>query len=228
MNGAAQPRDLDALAAYERWAETYPPTAHNPLMRVEQRVMLESLPDVQGACVLDLACGSGRYTRLALERGASRVVAADFSPAMLRKVTGASRVRAGLTSLPFATRTFDLVVSGLAVGHASDLQTCLRESARVLKNSGVLLYSDFHPEAARAGLTRSFKDVDGVTCTVPSNHYDVAAHRTAAATAGFEIEVVHELRVGTDLREEFAGCEEFYRRCAGLALVLVVRARRIR
>ena len=38
------------------------------------------------------------------------------------------------------------------------LHRWMGEIARVLNGGGVLLYSDFHPEAARAGLTRSFKD----------------------------------------------------------------------
>ncbi len=37
----------------------------------------------------------------------------------------------------------------------------------MLKVGGVLLYSDFHPEAARAGLTRSFKDALNRSFTVP-------------------------------------------------------------
>jgi malonyl-CoA O-methyltransferase len=221
-------REPDALAAYERWADSYPPTAHNPLMRVEQQAMLAHMPDVRGARVLDLACGSGRYARLLAERGAAQVVAADFSPAMLRQVTGAQRVRASLTNLPFASGVFEVVVSGLAIGHAADLQACLAEVARVLKPGGVLLYSDFHADAAQAGLTRSFRDSASRAVTVPSRHLDVAGQRIAAGNAGFAIETLRELRAGSDLREEFPGSASFYQRCAGVALVLVVRARRMR
>ncbi len=34
----------ETLAAYERWAPLYPPTAHNPLMRAEQHAMLDHWP----------------------------------------------------------------------------------------------------------------------------------------------------------------------------------------
>src|ERR1700748_439160 len=60
------------LTAYERWAPLYPPVAHNPLMRVEQHAMLEAWPDMAGKRVLDLACGSGRYSNLLLEANAAQ------------------------------------------------------------------------------------------------------------------------------------------------------------
>jgi len=75
------------LQAYERWAPIYPPVAHNPLMRAEQQAMLERLPALAGRRVLDLACGSGRYSRLLLEAHAGRVVALDFCIPMLRQST---------------------------------------------------------------------------------------------------------------------------------------------
>src|SRR6186713_2016600 len=125
-------KTLTTLEAYERWAPTYPPEPHNPLMRAEQEALLSHLPDVAGRRALDLACGSGRYARILAAAGATQVVAADFSMAMLARVTTGYRVRADLASLPFADGSFDLVLSGLAIGHAANLSTCLREIARVL------------------------------------------------------------------------------------------------
>ena len=74
--------------AYERWAPLYPPFAHNPLMRAEQSAMLELWPDVRGRRVLDLACGSGRYSRLLMEHRAAQVVAMDDCAAMLADWAG--------------------------------------------------------------------------------------------------------------------------------------------
>src|SRR5262249_43811988 len=152
------PPDMqETLEAYERWAPHYPAAPHNPLMRIEQQAMLEHWPSIAGRRVLDLACGSGRYSQLLAHGDAASVVSLDFSEGMLRSVSGAFRVRASLMSLPFAPNAFGAVISGLAVGHANDLGQWMVEIARVLERDGVLLYSDFHPEAARAGLTRSFK-----------------------------------------------------------------------
>jgi malonyl-CoA O-methyltransferase len=89
-----------------------------------------------------------------------------------------------------------------------------------------VLYSDFHPEAARAGLPRSFKDEDGRVHTVPHNSFEVSSQAAAAAEAGLLVEKVRELRVGMEICEPFSGSEAFYRQWHGLPLVLIVRARK--
>jgi ubiquinone/menaquinone biosynthesis C-methylase UbiE len=214
------------LAAYERWAPLYPPTAHNPLMRAEQQAMVEHWPPVAGKHALDLACGTGRYSRLLAEAKAAQVVAMDFCVPMLRQVSAAARVCGSMMQLPFASQAFDVVISGLALGHAGNVHEWMGEVSRVLKSGGTLLYSDFHPEAARAGLPRSFKDQNDRTWTVPHRGYEVAAQREAASAAGLVVEVVREVRVGFELQEPFHNSDEFYRRWNGLPIVLVVRARK--
>ncbi len=214
------------LEAYERWAPAYPPIAHNPLMRAEQRSMSELWPQVTGSCVLDLACGSGRYAQLLLAGGAAHVVALDFCLPMLDQVCDATRVRASMMRLPFRDAVFDHVICGLALGHVSGLQAWMREVARVLRAGGTFLYSDFHPEAARAGMTRSFKDEHNATWTVPHEIHELAAQQQALSIAGLRVEATREIRVGSELCEPFPGSERVYRDWHGLPLVLVVRARK--
>jgi ubiquinone/menaquinone biosynthesis C-methylase UbiE len=219
-------RASSTLQAYERWAPVYPPAAHNPLMRAEQRAMLELWPNVEGGCVLDLACGSGRYSHVLCETNAAQVVAVDFCLPMLGQVAGAGRVCASMMQLPFRSAVFDDVISGLAVGHATDIGQWMSEVARVLRPAGTLLYSDFHSEAIRAGMTRSFKDEAEVTWTVPHQVYELSCQQEAMAAAGLTIEAVRELRLGIELNEAFPGSEEVYRKWYGVPVVLIVRARK--
>jgi SAM-dependent methyltransferase len=221
MNVAAQ-----TLAAYEQWAPLYPPVPHNPLMRAEQQAMLKFWPKVEGARALDLACGTGRYSRLLAGGNAADIVALDFCVPMLMQVPVGNRVCASMMRLPLAADSFDVVISGLAVGHADDAFAWMSEIARVMRPGGTLLYSDFHPEAARAGLTRSFKDRDNQTRTVPHRGFPVADQLEAVAAAGMRVEAVHEVRVGIELREPFEKSEDFYRKWDGMPIVLVVRARK--
>jgi malonyl-CoA O-methyltransferase len=214
------------LQAYERWAPVYPPLAHNPLMRAEQRSMLELWPNVDGWRVLDLACGSGRYSRLLREANTAQVAALDFCMAMLEQVAAADRVRASMMQLPFRSAVFDAVVSGLAVGHATDIRQWMSEVARVLRPEGNLVYSDFHSAAIRAGMTRSFKDAADVTWTVPHQVYDLSCQLDAMAAAGLMVETVRELRMGMELDEAFPGSEQVYRKWHGVPVVLIVRARK--
>lgn len=223
---AAGATSLEArtAAAYERWAPLYPPIAHNPLMRAEERAMRELWPTVAGGRALDLACGTGRYSRLLEATEVAELIAVDFSTPMLSKSDTAHRVRANMMRLPFADATFDVVILGLALSHAEDLGGLLSEIARVLAPGGTLLYSDFHPRAARAGLTRSFKDAEGRTCTVPHHRYGLAQQRAALRAARLKVQMIRELRVGGELRESFPGSRAFYRRFTGVPIVLVVRA----
>jgi ubiquinone/menaquinone biosynthesis C-methylase UbiE len=217
--------DAETLAAYEQWAPLYPPVAHNPVMRAEQSAMSQHWPEVRGRRALDLACGSGRYSRLLAEGGA-QVVALDFCLPMLKQVSEDAKVCASMMHLPFAANTFDVVISGLALGHAADIHGWMFEIARVLRKGGLLLYSDFHPEAARAGLTRSFKNQKAQTYSVPHRYFDVATQLQAAQAAEMTVEQVHEVRVGEEMREAFPKSEDFYRQWNGLPIVLVVRARK--
>lgn len=218
---------LSNVEAYDLWAEAYPPLPHNPLMRAEQAALVALWPDVRGLTVLDLASGTGRYGLQLEQRGAARVIATDLSEQMLLRAPLQHRVRADMMCLPFASAQFDLIVSGLAVGHAPSLDGWMAEMARVLRPGGVLVYSDFHPDAARAGMTRSFTDSTQRKHTLLHALFDLEAHTQAAARAGLEIERSHELRVGKDLHEPFEGSEAFYRRWQGLAVVLAVRARKL-
>jgi ubiquinone/menaquinone biosynthesis C-methylase UbiE len=218
-------RQLSLSEAYDRWADVYPPVPHNPVMQVEQQALLELLDDVRGRDVLDLACGSGRYGAVAAAGGARSVVGVDRSPAMLTRARLAARIRGDLTRLPLQAAAFDLVICGLAVGHASDLDECMREIARVLRRKGSLLYSDFHDDAWRAGLTRSFKDAQG-SVTLPRDGYPPSRHRAALLAAGFEVEVMRELRVGIEFTPHFTNSAEFYGRHHGVPLLFVVRARK--
>ncbi len=147
----------ETLAAYERWAPLYPPHAHNPLMRAEQRAMCEHWPNVAGRRALDLAWGPDVmhdcWRPLRARRSWPWIFACP-----VRQAPPGTRVCGSMMQLPFADRAFDVVISGLALGHAANVRTWMAEVSRVLAGGGTLLYSDFHPDAARAGLPRSFKD----------------------------------------------------------------------
>lgn len=187
-------------AAYDLWAGDYPPLPHNPLMAAEQAAMLALWPDVAGRRALDLACGSGRYALLMQQRGARSVIGCDRSSAMLARAPLASRVRADMQQLPFAAASFELIVCGLAVGHAPDLHAWMAEMARVLAPGGVLVYSDFHPDAARAGMTRSFTDGSGCRHELLHALHEPGDHQRAGLQAGLVAQGQREVRIGHELQ----------------------------
>ena len=198
LRGSA-PRRLSVREAYARWAPGYAAEAHNPLMRLEQAAMVELLPSAAGARALDLACGSGRYLRALTERGAA-AIGLDLSPEMLGRAAALGRplARGEMARLPFAAAVFDLVVCGLAVGHAPRLGPMLAEAARVLRAGGAMLYSDFHPLAALSGLERTFRAADGRQYAVEHHLHLYEDHHAACAAAGLSIAAVREPRLDVD------------------------------
>ena len=92
----------------------------------------------EGSLVLDLACGTGDLSRLALRRG-YRVVGTDLSAGMLGANGAATPlVEADGSRLPFVDGAFDGLVCGYALRNFTDLAATLAESARVLRPGGRL------------------------------------------------------------------------------------------
>jgi malonyl-CoA O-methyltransferase len=190
-------RTLSSLDAYTRWASTYPPRAHNVLMQTEESAMRSLLPNVSGLKVLDLACGTGRYARIARECGAASVVGLDNSLAMLQANSETQLGLATCEVLPLRDESFDVVICGLALGHLPQrvLIPALREMCRVLKKGGRALVSDFHPFVFLNGGQRTFTAPDGQTYAVEHYVHLYADYHRAAQQAGLWIEEVVESSV---------------------------------
>jgi len=189
--------ELSVDETYARWAPNYPPRAFNKLMELEEGAFLELLPDVQGRAVLDLACGSGRYLKILLERGASTALGLDASAPMLSRARTVSPdlVQADLLSLSLRPDTFHLVACALAVGHVQDLRRAMLEIRRVLAPRGIVIYSDFHPLGSMLGWKRTFRGEDGREYVARHYTHLYSDHVAACAAAGLRIEEVREPRI---------------------------------
>jgi SAM-dependent methyltransferase len=101
--------------------------------------------------LLDLGCGTGRFTVLAAERLGARVWGVDRSAEMLREARarpGAARVgwkQADATSLPFKDGWFDAVHSHLVLHLVDDRQAAVAEMRRVLAPGGRAVVGTFAP-----------------------------------------------------------------------------------
>jgi malonyl-CoA O-methyltransferase len=189
-------RTLRPAEAYSLWAESYPPEAHNSFMAIEQAAVLEVLPALAGRRVLDVACGSGRYAQLALQRGAHQVVGTDSSRAMLARGAGFARLRADLTALPLRSASFDLVICGLALGHLPPqrMPQAIAEMARVVDRGGTVVFSDFHPYLYLTGHRRTLTLPSGDTYNVEHHPHLVADYFKAIRAAGLTVTALLEAK----------------------------------
>jgi demethylmenaquinone methyltransferase/2-methoxy-6-polyprenyl-1,4-benzoquinol methylase len=99
------------------------------------------------AIVLDLASGTGDFTRLVRERCPGvRSVAVDLTESMLRLARGRGvdeAVCADATRLPFGDDCFDCVFVGYGLRNFPNLKIALREMERVTRPGGLLVTLDF-------------------------------------------------------------------------------------
>jgi len=112
-----------------------------------KRQAIERAGLAPGATVLDLACGTGDFSKLVSRRvPRARPVSADLTFNMLRlsRRDGIERpVCADAMRLPFPDATFDAVFVGYGLRNFPDLAGAVAETRRVLKPGGRLVSLDF-------------------------------------------------------------------------------------
>ncbi len=204
VGGTAVPTTLSSLAAYERWATSYPPHAHNALMKAEEAAMMKLCPPLAGQYVLDLACGSGRYSLIAAEAGAAQVVGFDNSMPMLRANKMSMKGVSTTEAIPLACGSIDIVLCGLALGHLATLDMTFGEVSRVLKPGGYALISDFHPFIFLNGQQRTFTGPDGQVYAVEHYAHLYGDYHAAGMKAGLSVDAILEPRLGEDKTVRFA------------------------
>jgi demethylmenaquinone methyltransferase/2-methoxy-6-polyprenyl-1,4-benzoquinol methylase len=133
-----------------------------------RRATIDALALPDRSLLLDLACGTGDLTRLAMRRG-YRVIGADLSAGMLAaNRAGVPLVEADCGRLPFPDRCFDGLVCGYALRNFTDLGAALAETARVLRPGGRL----------------AVLEVDAPTSRFRRAGYDVWFHKVVPVIGG--------------------------------------------
>jgi malonyl-CoA O-methyltransferase len=118
--------------------------------------------------VLDLGAGTGQGTRELKQRfPRALVIAMDIAPGMLREAKRHSRlfrrferVCADALRIPLADASVDLIFSNLMLQWCNEIDAALAEIRRVLKPTGLLMFSTFGPDTLHE-LRTAWSQVDG-------------------------------------------------------------------
>jgi ubiquinone/menaquinone biosynthesis C-methylase UbiE len=138
------PDELKRLHFYDTIADSFDTIVNRyDLDRRLSIVFDELLPrdELAGRALLDVGCGTGWFSRRAVDAGA-QVVSLDIGPQLLKRVREKCATRlvaADACALSFEDGVFDIVLASESIEHTLDPKVALRELHRVLRPGGLLI-----------------------------------------------------------------------------------------
>lgn len=99
------------------------------------RILRNNIPlDIfKDKIVLDMGCGSGRYSLAIKTLGAKKVIGIDLGDGKKLKREGVEYQKASVLELPFAANSFDFVFCNGVLHHTTDPLLGMKEMYRVMK-----------------------------------------------------------------------------------------------
>lgn len=185
-----------AADGYALWADSYDAPG-NPMTAIEHPLMVQRAKQhfESGAVALDAGCGTGRLTGELVSIGYESI-GVDVTAEMLAvagQMVPAADFRGGsFDRLPVDDDSVDLIVSGLAVCHANDLDAVFAEFARVLRPGGHFVMSNPHPFTAGSGGQAFFAHAGGMPF-VRNHPHQVGDYVNALLANDFRIALVDDI-----------------------------------
>ena len=148
--------------------------------------------------VLDAGCGAG-HTAMAFAPHVKRVIACDFTGAMLAQVKALADARGidnvtaqhgDVENLPFADTSFDIIASRYSAHHWPHPERALAEFARVLKAGGLFIISDIMAAEDYAQDT-FLQTIELLRDASHVRDYRISEWQSMLSAAGFMPELVH-------------------------------------
>ncbi len=135
--------------AYKHWSSRYEKDLPY-LFESESDKIIPLLGNVKNKEILDLGCGTGRYS-IALSKKGAIVTAVDFSKEMLavaKKKAKNAQINFKQVDLKksFPKGKYDIILSMLMLGHFKKLEPILKRISNALKINGICIISTFHPQ----------------------------------------------------------------------------------
>lgn len=139
-----EPKYLEAIIArrFSELSSSFPDKIEEKDKRLN--CLINALGSLDGKLILEVGCGKGRFTNIISSKKADCVgidVSANFISEAKSRNKGAFFIGSA-TELSFKEKTFDAVYAVEVIEHIADLEKCIKEAARVLKQSGKFIIID--------------------------------------------------------------------------------------
>jgi cytosine/adenosine deaminase-related metal-dependent hydrolase/ubiquinone/menaquinone biosynthesis C-methylase UbiE len=210
---------------FDRWAPSYD-AQPNPLLALEQRVLLPRLGDVRGLDVLDAGCGTGRWLGQFAGRSPRSLAGVDISPVMLGLAAsklnhGCELLLGSCTALPVRDATADLVLSSFVISYLDDVDGFAQEIDRVSRPGAMIFLTDMHPETEASLQWKRGTQLEG-------RGWPLSRIIQAFEARGFTLVSLTEPEFGVPERQIFEECgrEDLYESAAGLPAIYVMQLRK--
>jgi len=163
--------------------KTFGPSIYPKSVRISLCDFLEALPS--GASVLDVGGGTGVMCEFAYTcRDDLNFTVVDPAEGMLKHAKAYVKTcKASAEALPFADKSFDVVLMGEALHHFKDIDEALKETVRVLKKGGKLFIYDFDVGTFKGNSIYKFEKLLGE----PGNFFEPEALLMLLEDYGFSV-----------------------------------------
>jgi len=157
-------KEKEVVEAYDLWSENYDSQPGNLMLDLDEILFSNLLDtvDLKGKHVADIGCGTGRHWAKILNKLPESLTGFDVSPGMLNKLNekfpaAKTQVITDNNFQAIEDGTFDVIISTLTVAHVENIEEALESWCRILKHTGDIIITDFHPDALSFGGKRTFR-----------------------------------------------------------------------
>ncbi|MCX4366115.1 MAG: class I SAM-dependent methyltransferase [Bacilli bacterium] len=136
---------------------------------IEIPTIRSMLPDLNGKRILELGCGYGDSCAYFSEKGAKYILGTDISSHMIdiakikHKSTNCKFQVLAMEDISTIHDKFDIIVSSLAFHYVEDFEKLLQDIYKLLKDDGLLIFSQEHPIGTGTILNDACHNSDNIT-----------------------------------------------------------------
>lgn len=157
-------KEKGSVEAYDLWSENYDEQPGNLMLDMDEQIfsgLLNSI-NIKNKQVADIGCGTGRHWAKLFKKQPLNLTGFDVSQGMLNRLqekfpeARTHQITDNLfTAIPGSS--YDILLSTLTVAHIENIDEALQAWCRILKPTGDIIITDFHPNALAFGGKRTFE-----------------------------------------------------------------------